>query len=91
MQQKADVNSQLKKSEEQAAQLKQDSTLKRASHQGQGSGIDRSDKAWSEDSVQRQERADNIQREHERDAMRMPDEELNRTKHTEEKLEDKFE
>ena len=32
---------------------------------------------------ERQEKgADNIQREHERDAMRMPDEELNRTKHT---------
>ena len=40
---------------------------------------------------ERQEKgADNIRREHKRDAMRMPDEELNRTKHTEEKLEDKF-
>ena len=35
---------------------------------------------------ERQEKgADNIRREHERDAMRMPDEELNRTKHTQRK------
>ena len=53
---KADVYSQLKKSEGRSTQLKQNMDVKRASHQGQESGVDNSDRARSEDRVQRQEK-----------------------------------